>query len=62
MNPDFDTQAAKDPSWRINLDAWEHWPRADDEAVECPEIRPHYNGDNPRWNCAVCSVRVRVKP
>lgn len=62
LNPDFDTQAAKNPAWRIDLDRWEHAPKSGAEPIQCDQLRPHYNGDNPRWSCASCSVPVRVKP
>lgn len=58
---DFDTQANVRPWERIDLSKWEHAPKVGSAPVACSEIRPHYNGDNPRWNCAVCYVPVRVR-
>jgi hypothetical protein len=60
MKPEFDTQANVRP-WEPLLSKWEHAPRPGTELVECEEIRPHYNGDNPRWNCSRCYVPVRVR-
>lgn len=60
MKAEFDTQASANPAWRINLDAWEHFPKPGQIVPEGCQIRPHYNGEG-KWECAQCDVRVRVR-